>query len=137
VRPGGIIAFQEMDESAVACVPEVDLHSRARQWILRAASAAGREVDTGSKLYSLFVKAGLPRPTMIAAARVDGPPQSFRRDDAMADVVRSLLPIILRSGIATEEEIRIETLADRLHEESATTACISFSPRLVGAWSRL
>jgi 2-polyprenyl-3-methyl-5-hydroxy-6-metoxy-1,4-benzoquinol methylase len=136
VRPTGIIAFQEMDESASACVPEAALHSRAGQWILRAASAAGREVDTGSKLYSLFVKAGLPRPTMIAAARVEGGPQSSR-DDSIADVIRSLLPIILRFGIASEEEIRIETLAERLREESATTDCVSFGPRLVGAWSRL
>jgi SAM-dependent methyltransferase len=136
VRPGGIIAFQEMDESAVACVPEADLHSRARQWILRAGSAAGRDVDTGSRLYSLFVKAGLPRPTMIAAARVEGGPQSSR-DDMIADVVRSLLPIILRFGIASEEEVRIETLADRLREESATNDCVFFLPRLVGAWSRL
>jgi len=136
VRPGGIIAFQEVDQSAVACVPEADLHSRARQWLLRTNRAAGVELEMGSKLFSLFVKVGLPRPTMIAAARVEGGPQSSQ-DDWLADVVRSLLPIILRFGIASEEEIRIETLADRLREESATTDCISFSPRFVGAWSRL
>jgi len=136
VRPSGIIAFQEMDQSATACVPEADLHSRARQWILRAASAAGNDLDMGSKLFSLFIKAGLPRPTMIAAGRVEGGPQSSA-DDLLADVVRSLLPIILRIGIASEEEIQIETLADRLREESATTDCVVFLPRLVGAWSRL
>jgi SAM-dependent methyltransferase len=136
VRLGGIIAFQEMDQSAIACVPKTDLHSRAGQWILRAASAGGQDLDMGSKLFSVFVKAGLPRPTMIAAGRVEAGPQSSA-DDILAGVVRSLLPIILRFGIASEEEIRIETLADRLREESATTDCVVFLPRLVGAWSRL
>ena len=105
VRPGGIIAFQEMDQSAIACVPKVDLHSRAGQ-------------------------------SMIAAGRVEAGSQSSA-DDILAGVVRSSLPIILRFGIASEEEIRIETLADRLREESATTDYVVFLPRLVGAWSRL
>jgi hypothetical protein len=104
-----------MDQSAIACVPKADLHSRAGQWIPRATSAGGQALDMGSKLFSVIVKAGLPRPTMIAAGRVEAGPQSCA-DDILAGVVRSLLPIILRFGIGSEEEIRIETLADRLRE---------------------
>jgi ubiquinone/menaquinone biosynthesis C-methylase UbiE len=136
VKPGGIIVFQEMDQSTLACVPKADLHSRVIQWMVRGASAGGQDLEMGSKLFSVFVKAGLPQPTMIAAGRVEGGPQSYA-DEILAGVVQSLLPTIVRFGIASEAEIRIDGLVDRLRSESATTDCVVFLPRLVGAWSRL
>lgn len=96
---------------------------------------AGFEVDMGGKLYATFVAAGLADPQMIAAGRVAGGAESPLYD-YMAGVVRSLLPMMERFGVATADEVGIDTLAERLrHEALANNACIMLPP-LVGAWSR-
>lgn len=61
----------------------------------------------------------------------------FRGPEFAAATLRSLLPMIERLGIATAEEIDVETLAGRLRAEAtaadATTAAVS----LVAAWTRV
>jgi hypothetical protein len=50
--------------------------------------------------------------------------------------VRTFLPLILRFGLATEEEIGIETLAERLREETVSHDGADRLPILVSAWTR-
>jgi hypothetical protein len=57
--------------------------------------------------------------------------------DVLAGLVRSLMPLIERAGIATTGEIDIETLADRLRQDAVAHERVVFLPRLVGAWSRV
>lgn len=136
LRPNGILAFQETDIETVSQVPASDTFSRARAWILGAFTASGAELNMGSRLLSTFLNAGLPRPTMIAASRVESGPDS-QAYASMAQIVRSLLPLLVRTGAATVEEVAIETLADRLRQDSLKNESVTFPPRLVGAWSRL
>jgi ubiquinone/menaquinone biosynthesis C-methylase UbiE len=136
VRPGGVVAFHEMDVEASTQVPASELHNRVIHWIHAACMASGTELNMGSKLLATFLRAGLPRPTMIAAARVESGPQSPAYD-LLAGVVRSLLPLIERTGVATVEEVEIETLSDRLRQDAVAHERVIFLPRLVGAWSRL
>ena len=35
----------------------------------------------------------------------------------MARLIRTILPLITQLGVATEEDVEIDTLADRLHAE--------------------
>jgi hypothetical protein len=90
----------------------------------------------GSKLLKTFIAAGLPRPTMIAAARVESGPDTPIHA-LNAEVLRSLLPLLERAGVATAEEITIDTLADRLRQDATEIERVTFSPRMVGAWARL
>jgi hypothetical protein len=55
----------------------------------------------------------------------------------MAQIVRSLLPLLERNGIATVEEVAIDTLAERMRQDAVANESVTFVPRLVGAWSRL
>jgi len=73
---------------------------------------------------------------MIAATRVASGPTTAGFE-YMARVLRSLLPVIERRGIATATEIGIDTLADRLREDAVAHERVSFLPRVVGAWARL
>ncbi|MFL5658788.1 MAG: hypothetical protein ACJ8CB_31970 [Ktedonobacteraceae bacterium] len=57
--------------------------------------------------------------------------------EVLAGVVRELLPLLLGFGIATAEDIRIETLAARLREEVASTGGVARLPALVSAWTRI
>jgi hypothetical protein len=51
-----------------------------------------------------------------------------------SSVVRSMLPVITRNGIATVEEVGLDTLADRLGEQLRAADAVFVAPTLVGAW---
>jgi 2-polyprenyl-3-methyl-5-hydroxy-6-metoxy-1,4-benzoquinol methylase len=136
LRPGGIVALQELDISQISEAPPSALFTQARRWLLEAFAAGGAELDMGTKLYATFLHAGLPAPTMIAATPVACGPASPGYED-MVRVLRSMLPLIERSGIATTAEIGIDTLAERLREDAVANNRVIFLSRIVGAWARL
>jgi hypothetical protein len=51
--------------------------------------------------------------------------------------VRALPPLIVKFGVATAEEVGIETLADRLREENSSQQGAARMPAIVSAWSRI
>jgi 2-polyprenyl-3-methyl-5-hydroxy-6-metoxy-1,4-benzoquinol methylase len=136
LKPNGIIAFQEMDMGTASQVPASETFTRVHSWVLRGFKAGGTELNMGSKLLPAFLNAGLPRPTMIAASRVESGPDS-KVYAIIAQIVQSLLPLVERTGAATVEEAAIGTLADRLRQDAVANESVTFWPRLVGAWSRL
>ena len=135
LRPGGIVAFQEFDMSQVSQVPTSELFMQARRWIIEAFTAGGAELDMGTKLYTTFLRAGLPPPSMVAAAHVACGPTAPGYE-YMVGVLRSLLPLIEQSGIADLAEIGIDTLAARLRDDAVANERVTFLPRVVGAWAR-
>src|SRR5262245_12330161 len=76
LRPGGIIAFQEMATTLGRSIPEGPQFRACVRWILDTFEGAGFELDMGGRLFDTFVAAGLPPPQMIAAGRVEGGPAS-------------------------------------------------------------
>ena len=66
---------------------------------------------------------------------IGGAEQIPARLHALTETVRSLLPSIVQSGVATATEVGIETLADRLHDEVVGGGCAIVGPSHVGAWS--
>jgi 2-polyprenyl-3-methyl-5-hydroxy-6-metoxy-1,4-benzoquinol methylase len=136
LRPGGIVAFQEFDMTATAQVPAGELFTEVRSWLLAAFTAAGAQLDMGTKLYSTFLRAGLPPPDMTAATRIACGPAAPGYGYVVG-VLRSLLPFIERAGIATAAEIDIDTLAVRMQEDAFTHERVMFLPRVVGAWTAL
>ena len=136
LRPGGIVAFQEYDMSELSQAPPAELFMKTRRWILDAFTASGAALDMGTKLYTTFLQAGLPAPSMAAATSVAcGPTASGY--ESMVRVLRSLLPLIERRGLADVSEIDIDTLAARLRDDAVANARVAFLPRLVGAWAQL
>jgi len=104
--------------------------------LLAAFTAAGAQLDMGTKLYSSFLRAGFPPPDMTAATLIASGPATTGYG-YMVGVLRSLLPLIQRTGIATASEIDIDTLAARMHEDALAHERVMFLPRVVGAWTAL
>lgn len=135
VRPGGLVIFQEMEMATARSAPNVPLFAQCGGWIVEAFKRAGVETSMGSRLYSIFKQAGLPEPQMISGGRVEGSPQS-EIYEWLAQTVRSLLPMIEKTGVATKDEVGIDTLADRLRAEVAAQGAVVHAPIFVGAWVR-
>jgi len=136
LRPGAVVAFHEADFQTFLTVPRGPLFARATKWWLTTLHRVGIEDRMGPKLYPTFVAAGLPGPSMLVDAVVGGGADS-PVPEMLAEVIRTVLPVMIRLGIATETEVEIDTLAGRLWAEAvAGGGCIA-SPMLVGAWSRV
>jgi SAM-dependent methyltransferase len=135
VRPGGIVAFQEIDLTATGTGwPAAPLFQRAAGWVIEVFRR--NRLEMGLQLYGLFLEAGLPAPQMALLAPVGGGPM-WPGYENLAHVIRSLLPILLTQGIAREEEIAIETLQERLREEMISSGSAAIALGLMSAWTRL
>ena len=135
LKVGGIIAFQEFDIRAAKCFPESPLFARAMKWIDAALSRTGADGRMGLKLYSSFIAAGLPAPDMSMDACIGGgtsDPASL----ILPEVTRSLLPVMETLGIATAEEVQIDSLQSRIRAEIAELDAITILPPLIGAWTK-
>ena len=89
----------------------------------------------GSKLYGTYLEAELPAPQLRLEAPIGGG-TDWPGYDYVADTVRSLLPMLERMGVATPEEVEVDTLADRLRAEAVGQARVQMLPIVIGAWAR-
>jgi SAM-dependent methyltransferase len=137
LRPEGVVAFQDYDlvGFAEAAVPFSPLWERASQWVIQVFQRVGVEVRMGMKLYTTFLEVGLPAPELHYETAIGGGP-GWLGYQWMADAVRATLPLIVKFGVATAEEVGIETLADRLREEVVSRGGVARLPALVSAWTR-
>lgn len=136
LRPGGIVAFQEFDMYAASAEPPLPLLGRCREWIREAFARRGFPTRLGLRLHQLFAGAGLPAPHYTLAAVVQHGPDSSA-PAYVAETVRNLLPLIEGLGLATREEVGIDTLAERLQAEMSEHDAAVVSPLLIGAWAHL
>jgi SAM-dependent methyltransferase len=136
VRPGGLVVFQEPDHTnPLVTWPQARLFEQAWNWWLEATRRAGLERQMGLKLFGMFLDAGLPAPEM-RLERVMGGGPNWGGYDHLASMVRGLLPLIVEGGIATAEEVAIDTLAQRLREEVVRERAVVMGLSLVSAWTR-
>ena len=56
--------------------------------------------------------------------------------ELVAEVTRSLVPVMEKLNIATATEVDVSSLAQRLRDEVVAAKGVVLSPGLIGAWSR-
>jgi SAM-dependent methyltransferase len=136
VKPGGIVAFQEGVAFTPWAWPHRPLFAESMRRFLAAFERSGATIDMGLRLHQAFVDAGLPAPQVhLDGVMVAGPDaQGFRW---LADLIRSTLPGMERHGIATAEEVQIETLVERLVQEAHEAPGSVCGLGLGGAWARI
>jgi ubiquinone/menaquinone biosynthesis C-methylase UbiE len=118
VRDGGIVAFQEPANATLApmSLPQSRLLEQLWEWILETYRRAGMDLYMGLRLRSIFAEAGLRAPVMHLDAAAGGGPD-WPGYEYMARLIRTILPMITKLGVATEDDVEIDTLADRLRAE--------------------
>jgi ubiquinone/menaquinone biosynthesis C-methylase UbiE len=138
VRPGGLVAFQELDvrtlDHYLTHFPGLHLWRKVWDWFSVAVEKSGNHTELGYRLYNDFMSAGLTEPTMADFSHIGGP--SWPGFEIMAGLIRSSLPLIEKFSIASAEEIDIDTLAKRLRAEAVATGSLARSLTIVGAWAR-
>ena len=137
LKPGGIVVFQEYDLSTRTndSYPPSPLWERVWNWSTQAFQLGGGELEMGMKLPGTLLEAGLPVPHICYEAAIGTGPD-WLGYEWRAETVRIFMPLIKQFGIATEEDIGIETLADRLREEIVSRRGVARGPALISAWVR-
>jgi SAM-dependent methyltransferase len=134
VRPGGVVLLQEFAMSATCQIPQTPLFRHSMDAVLAAFRAVGLPTDLGYDLDRVFVDAGLPTPTMIVGGRWERGPDA-RMYPLLAGITRTLLPVMVAHGIASEAEVDIDTLEQRLRTAGTEAESGSSGPQLVSAWA--
>jgi SAM-dependent methyltransferase len=141
VRPKGVVVFAEMclpvdsasPDGAFESWPRTPASRQLSELIYATHGALGTQADMGMRLPATFAEAGLvPSPDLDSEVAVGVGEEAIRR---MVDLTRSFLPAIVASGVATEEEVDIDSLADRLRADTGPVGRVVFWPTVVGAFA--
>lgn len=135
LKPGGAVAFMEMDVNSAGAEPAIPLLDQCVSWITGTYRKVGIEPNMGSKLYAALRAADL-EPNLVGSCRIEGGPDAVGYEFA-AQTLRSLLPWMTQFGIASAEEVAVDTIAERLRAAAVAGDHCIFLPRIVGAWARI
>ena len=135
LRTGGLLLALDFDLGSARADPPVALADEALGWVTAAFAAAGADPTIGTRLAVLLRQAG------VADVQGFGVQGYFAPDDPrgpalLCGVVRTLAPQITAAGIASAQQIGIETLAPRLAAAMQARQSSFLPPALVGAWGR-
>jgi protein-L-isoaspartate O-methyltransferase len=138
VRPGGVIVFHELDSAGASSYPPASQFDRCCAWWIELLRQTGVDHRMGIKLHASFLAAGLPAPSMRLEAFIGGGATTagYLRF-AAADLIRSVLPELVRLGVATLAEVDIDTLHERMLAEVIANESVIVGRSEIGAWARV
>jgi ubiquinone/menaquinone biosynthesis C-methylase UbiE len=131
-RPGGVICMHEADFTYLWSSSQTPLWRQVQGWWLDTLAKAGVAQRMGPSLFATFRAAGLPDPRMLLAAFAGGGSQA--PSWGFANLIRGILPLMVRLGVASRDEVDPETLTDRLQAEIDASDAYIACP-IFGAWS--
>jgi SAM-dependent methyltransferase len=136
VRKGGVVVAMEYEMLAAGSIPSTPVSEQIVGWIAEAFRRSQLDASLGAHLEPIMRAAGLAEPTVVGLQAYFSPddPAGAR---LAASTVRTLLPVIERTGVATAEEVDIDTLEARCAKDLLDSCAVFKPPVLVGAWARV
>jgi SAM-dependent methyltransferase len=135
LRPGGLIVSVEPDWAPAYSEPELPLYTKLMSWEKQALASVGSPLlSTGRRLWAIAEEAGLRPLGMIGIQPTSGPVDEVFLA-TWVDGLRNLVPLIVGSGVATAEEIGIETFEQRLRDEWEQARSVIGNATMLGAWA--
>ncbi|WP_426512733.1 class I SAM-dependent methyltransferase [Dactylosporangium sp. McL0621] len=137
VRPGGVIAFQEIDldpDIPARSLPADLLWNDIGHLAIETFRRAGMQTRMGPQLFAAYVAAGLPEPAMLHEALVGGG-EHYGGYAWLAGITRGLAPMMAKLDVADPERLDLDTLADRLRADAVARGAVLWTPAFVGAYA--
>jgi SAM-dependent methyltransferase len=133
VRPGGVVAFQEVALSpALAVAASVPLWRAVLAVIEQTLHFSGLDPDLGLSLHRVFQQAGLPAPHL----HLEIP---FAPDDSVirleVDLVRTLRGVAGERGVSLAALGDLDTLVERIQAQALSTCAPIGFAGVVSVWS--
>lgn len=123
LRPGGLLVIQEHDPTLAGGAVDLPLHAQVRRWLWTTVEREGGHLDTGFALHGLLEAAGLAVEDVRAEAVLQTP--SFSQ--TLHGIMRIMASRIVAAGAASEAEMDMDTLDERLARErrDANATCVA------------
>jgi SAM-dependent methyltransferase len=134
LRPGGLVVPIEFDIYSARSVPATPLVGQAMSWLSETFKRTGIDPALGPQLWSIQQEAGLQPMGMIGVQPHFGP-EDPEGPAILAGIVRTVVPLMERSGVATAAEVGADTLQQRLSDELRNSASVFAHPMLMSAWA--
>jgi SAM-dependent methyltransferase len=134
LRPGGIVVPVEFDLYSARSIPPTPLVAQALLWLKESFRRSGIEPALGPQLWKVLSEAGLQPLAMIGVQPHFGP-EDPDGSAILAGIVRTAVPLMERTGVATADDVRPDTLQQRLSEELTNSEAVFAHPMLLGAWA--
>jgi len=133
LRAGGLVVPVEHDIHTTRSLPSTPLVSQAVAWLTEAFTTSGIS-SIGPRLWGVLRDAGLHPLGMIGVQPHFGPGDPAAVTLAEG-VIRVAAPLIERAGVATAEEIDVETFGQRLRVELLMNSAVLAPAMLLSAWA--
>jgi cyclopropane fatty-acyl-phospholipid synthase-like methyltransferase len=133
LRPGGLVVPMEVDEATGRSLPATPLVSQAVAWLVEA-FAKGGIPTVGPRLWAILEEAGLRPLGMIGIQPHFGPGDEVGLA-YLVETMRVAEPLIVGTGVATAEEIGMETFEQRVRDETERTQTVAAASMLLSAWA--
>jgi SAM-dependent methyltransferase len=132
LRSGGLAIFQEADATMIPGRHHAfPLHDRVNEWILQTVAREGANIHMGFDLPRVLEQADLNVQHVRAVAEIE-----YGADNSMFAITLAMQARIVQQGVATKDEIDIETLEERLAAERTEVGSIYVRSMSFGAWAR-
>ncbi len=135
LKPGGVFVAVDYDMGGVRALPPVELLIRVGEWLEAGFKYAHADPYVGMRLPVLFTQAGLQEVGSLGVQPY-WPPDHPTAPGIVVGVVRATAHAIVASGAATEEELGLDTLEQRLGGAIRTAGAVWTTPTVVGCWGR-
>ena len=136
-RRGGVIFFHEVDLDGARSSPPAPTYDRCCQWIAETLRLSGAEIRMGTRLFSTFVEAGLPPPSLQLETLISSVANNSGPLELIGGLVVTLADEMERLGVATAAEVGLDTLTDRMTSEAAASGSVVVGRFEIGAWSHV
>jgi 2-polyprenyl-3-methyl-5-hydroxy-6-metoxy-1,4-benzoquinol methylase len=137
LRPDGLLVFHELDYEGISSFPKLPTFEQIWRWNADTTRLYGADPRMGAKLLGAFITAGLPGATVRAEALSGKGAGSADLLLLARNLTRSLLPEMVRLGVATRAEVNLESLFDRMYSEAVTMDSVVVGHLQVAAWCRV
>ena len=133
LRAGGVIAPIEFDLHSARSLPTTPLVTQALSWLAESFTRSGIDPALGPRLWEVLQAAGVNPLGMIGVQPHLGPEDP---DGAaiLGGIVRTALPLIEHTGVATATQVGADTVQTRLADELTGTPAVFAHPILMCAW---
>ncbi|MFI5609441.1 class I SAM-dependent methyltransferase [Amycolatopsis sp. NPDC051903] len=135
VRSGGVVTFQDFVSTRTRTVPACPITTRTLDLITAAAGVVNLDINLGERVHSILSDAGLS--VVGAATAAPAGSADSLAPHYIAELARSMLPVITAHGLATEDEVDVGTLTKRITEEMTKAGALLWLPDLAAAWARV
>jgi 2-polyprenyl-3-methyl-5-hydroxy-6-metoxy-1,4-benzoquinol methylase len=133
LAPGGLIVLQEHDSTSMPiCRPAMPLHEQVNRWMWQTVAHEGADVHFGMHMGSALRDAGF----MIECIRAETTVLTTDQTHHIETIMRAMLERIVAAGVASPEEIMVDTLDERLAAERKATNATCIWELIFGAWAR-